>query len=98
MVNNEEIKINKWKIADILQARLIDYLAENLSIIEAIVNIEHRKVENAKIEYFIKLSPKNYNLIKDELDHAMHFVVDGLDSLESGYIKKCDNCFLIIFK
>jgi len=96
-IESKEIKKNLFRLSAYLEQKLANFpLSVNIAV-EA-DNFLLNQIDVTQIEYVIPFKPEEYNLIKDEVDYLIYFIVDNLPILKSGYIKNDEKQFYLIFK
>ena len=99
ITNFNETKTIISKISDLLESQLINYLAEHKRLYFEIAPDGFEFIRtNEKIEYIISLHLEDYNLIKNEIDYLLYYVVDNMPVLKSAYIKNEDDFKYIVFE
>ena len=96
-----EIQTNVYKISDILQSQLIGYEKGigPLTLAMECDGIEVKEdIGRGKIQYIVTIPLAEFDLIKEEIDYVLYFVVDNMPPLESGYVENGEDCNYLIFE
>ena len=100
-MKSDEIQTNTWKISDLLQSQLGDYEKGIGPLTMAMesdgIEVKEDK-DRGKIQYIVTIPLAEFNLIKEEIDYVLYFVVDNIPDLESAYIENGESCNYLIFE